>query len=534
LAAFAAFVACGHSTSSSENASNDGGADAGADATNAVGDAGRDAGVDEAGIRGPLTSVLTHHAHLSRDGAYVDPQITKASAANAHLDSSFHATIDGVVYAQTLFVKNGPGGKPAIIAVTEKNKVYALDLLSGATLFSVTLAPPIAEATVQHYTPGNASSDPLGITSTPVIDEAARKIYIGAMTTPDPTGFTMQQKLFAISLDDGSPLSGFPVDISASVPGFDATVQNQRGALALVGGIVYVPYGGFSGDGGNYHGWLIGVDATTGKIKSYYSTAALLGGAWGPSGVAYDGTKLFISTGNTYGATTWGGGEAVLGFSAGPVFSGMTTDYFAPSNWMALDSTDLDVGGSGVLLVDVLAATPSKLAAVFGKNGVVYLLDRDDLGGIGKGNGTTGEGVFSAQFADAISTVAATYKTAKGTYLAINSFTAGVGCPAGQSGTADAILIEPGPPLTAKMAWCADAGGKGGMIATSTDGTSEPIVWVVGSQGDNALHAFDGDTGATIAVTESVGNINRWISPIVVDGRLIVAGDDGVYAFTAR
>ncbi len=519
--ALTAAAACGHSSQGDSGALT-GPPDAGVDS------------VDEAGLRGPLTSVLMHHAHPSRDGAYVDPQITRASAANVHLDSSFHATIDGVVYAQTLFVKSGPGRKPTVIVVTEKNTVYALDLLSGATLFSVVLGTPVSEAVVKHWAPGNASSDPVGITSTPVIDEAARKIYIAAMTTPDPSGFTMEQKLFAISLDNGAPATGFPVDMNKSLPGFDSSVQNQRGALGLVAGVVYVPYGGFSGDGGNYHGWLVGIDAATGAIKNHYVTPAARGGSWGPSGVASDGTRLYISTGNTQGVTTWGGGEAVLSFGAGPVFSGMTTDYFVPSNWQALDSTDLDVGGSGVILVDLPGATPSKLAAAFGKNGVAYVLDRGNLGGLGKGDGAIGEGLWSGQVADAIATVPSTYKTAKGTYMVLNSYTAGVGCPAGQSGTLNAMLLAAGPPVSAKVVWCSEPGGRGGPIATTTDGTSEPVVWVVGSQGDNALHAFDGDTGATIAVTPGVANINRWIAPIVVDGRLIVAGDNAVYAFTAR
>ena len=519
--ALAAAVACGRSSH-------------GDPGLEAPPDAGADGTVpDVAGIRGPLTSVLMHHAHLSRDGAYVEPLITKATAARAHLDSSFHATIDGVVYAQTLFVKNGPGGRPAIIAVTEKNTVVALDLLSGAQLFSVTLGAPVAEAVVKHWSTNNSSSDPLGITSTPVIDEAARRIYVAAMVTPDPSGFTMQQKLFAVSLDDGSPLARFPVDMSQSLPGFDSAVQNQRGALALVGGVVYVPYSGFNGDGGNYRGWLVGVDAATGAIKGHYVTASPRGGSWGPSGVASDGTRLYLSTGNTSGTTTWGGGEAVLSFAPGPVFSGKTTDYFAPSNWQSLDTTDLDVGGSGVLLFDVASATPSKLAAAFGKNGVAYLLDRGDLGGIGTGDGAIGEGGWSGQVADGIANVPATYRTAMGTYVVVNSFSGGVGCPAGQSGSLVALLVSGGP-LRAKVAWCAEAGGRGGVIATTTDGTSEPIVWVVGAQGDNALHAFDGDTGAAIAVTEGVGNINRWIAPIVVDGRVIVAGDNAVYAFTAR
>ena len=76
------------------------------------------------------------------------------------------------------------------------------------------------------------------------------------------------------------------------------------------------------------------------------------GGIWGVGGVASDGTDIFVATGNTVNTNgNWGGGEAVIRFQPGPVFSGSTTDYWAPMNWLSLDNEDADIGGSGPILV---------------------------------------------------------------------------------------------------------------------------------------------------------------------------------------
>ena len=75
------------------------------------------------------------------------------------------------------------------------------------------------------------------------------------------------------------------------------------------------------------------------------------------------------------------GGEAIIRLGPGAKFSGNSADYFTPSNWHQLDDDDADLGGSGPVLFDVPGATPSKLIAALGKNGMAYLLNRDDLGG---------------------------------------------------------------------------------------------------------------------------------------------------------
>src|SRR6185436_2382794 len=113
-----------------------------------------------------------------------------------------------------------------------------------------------------------------------------------------------------------------------------------------------------------------------------WATTVRGGGAWAVGGPASDGTDLFMSTGNTFGAALWAGGESIIRFKSGPTFSGQTEDYFTPTNWPALDTADLDLGSSGPLVVDVPGAQPSKLVMAFGKDGNAYLLDRTNLGGI--------------------------------------------------------------------------------------------------------------------------------------------------------
>jgi hypothetical protein len=246
-----------------------------------------------------------------------------------------------------------------------------------------------------------------------------------------------------------------------------------------------------------------------------------------------------VATGNTgdIGGTpiaTWGGGDAILRFKGTMAFSNQTADYFVPSNWQTLDMQDLDLGGTGPLVVDVPGATPSALVVALGKNGVAYLTDRTNLGGMGKGNGTTGEGVTSKTVAGNMSNAAASYTTAMGVYVVSNTTGAGVGCPGGQSGNLVAFRIGATNPPSINVAWCANNQGRGSPIATTPDGTSQVVVWAIGNTG-NRLHGFDGDTGAMVyaggGANDTVPNVQYFSSPIVANGRIIAAGDNALYAF---
>jgi hypothetical protein len=479
--------------------------------------------------------VLQHHLNGSRDGAYVDPLITRKGAAGIHRDKTFNAPIQGPVYAQPLYINNGPGGKSTLIVATERNAVVALDAATGAPLWTKTLGNPVPRSQLPC---GNI--DPLGITGTPVIDPSSRTLYVAAMTTPDG-GRTKQHLVFALSLDDGSTRAGWPVNVSGLKYGgfsFNPAVQNQRGALLLNSGLLYVPYGGHWGDCGDYHGWVIAIPVADPKNATAWATEGRGGGAWAPGGIATDGRSIFVATGNTFGARTWMGGEAIIRLGLGAKFSGNSADYFTPSNWRQLDDDDADLGGSGPVVFDVPGATPSKLIAALGKNGMAYLLNRDDLGGIAKSNGFRGEGVQSNKVSSGeIINAAAAYKTASSAYVAFQTRGTGVGCPS-RRGNLVALRVGASAPPSITVAWCANNMGGGSPIATTTDGRSEPIVWTVGTGASNRLHAFDGESGELLfaggAQEEQMSRVQNFQTPIVVNGRIFVAANDQVYAFTIR
>ncbi len=470
-------------------------------------------------------SVLEYHNGPKRLGVYIDPALTKAAARSLHLDPSFRAHIKGAVYAQLLYVAQG-SGKGIIIAASEENEVAAFDALTGKTIWKRSLGVPVP---LSKLPCGNIN--PLGITGTPVMDRSSGTIYLDAMTTPDG-GATKRHLVYALSVKNGSVVHGWPVDVSARARhgkiAFDSSVQNQRGALALVKGMVYVPYGGFFGDCGHYRGWLIGIGASKPASLKAWATASIGGGSWAPGGVASEGGRLFISTGNTIGAGRWSGGEAVLRFGAGPVFSGKRADYFTPENWKKLDEADADLGGAGPILLDLRRRDGKtyRLVVALGKDGKIYLLNRDNLGGMG------GQMAAVRVSSSKIIGAAAAYTTARGTYVVFKG--KGIHCPRGQSGGLTAVRLVAGPGLSVKTAWCADQHGMGSPMVTTTDGHSNAIVWSVGAEGDNRLHGFDGDTGRVIysgGKGAAIGLVRRYQTPILAGGRIYVAADGVIKAF---
>ncbi len=473
-------------------------------------------------------SVLEHHKRATRDGHYVDRAFTRAAAARLHRDPSFHAPLRGPAYAQPLYwTASGPAEKDLLLVATEQNEVAAFDASTGAPIWRQSLGPPVP---LRHLPCGNI--DPLGITGTPVVDPASRTLFVDAMTTPDG-GRTKRHVIAALSIDDGSMRRGWPVDVASVRAGsvrFNPAVQNQRGALALLGGTVYVPYGGHFGDCAEYHGWVVGVPVRDPASPRAWATRARGGGIWAPGGIASDGTALYAATGNTFGATAWNDGEAVIRFRPGPVFSEQPGDFFAPASWPALDRTDQDLGGSGALLLDLPGGKPSELVVALGKDGYAYLIDRHRMGGVG--------GAVAARRVSAggIINAPAAYATDSGTYVAFKG--SGLDFPRGQAGNLVAIKIGAAAPPTVSVAWCAEQHGAGSPIATTTDGRSDTIVWSVGAEGDNRLRGFDGESGRVIfdggAPGDRMSLVRRYQSPIVAKGRIFVAGDNELYAFTLR
>jgi hypothetical protein len=462
-------------------------------------------------------NVTQYHNHENRDGLYIDPAFTRTAAAALKRDTNFLGTVSGNIYAQPLYIEDGPGGKAMVITVTESNNVYALDASNGTILWQRHVGQPVPRVNLPC---GNI--DPMGITGTPVVDLLSRTLFFDAMTTPDG-GTTKKHLIFALNVDTGTTNSGWPVDLNATVSFgtnvFNSTVQGERSALALSGGNVYSTYGGHAGDCGNYFGWLVGIPINDPSTVQAWATSIRGGGSWSVGGVASDGVDLFMATGNTFGATTWGGGESIIRFTGDAHFTGQTNDFWTPTNWPSLDMTDKDLGGSGALIVDVPGATPSQLILALGKDGNAYLLNRTNLGGISaplhQRNVSSGS----------IIQAAVTYQTALGVYVVFCANTSQLA----------AYRVSPTSPPTLTSAWTVSQGGRGSPFVTSTDGSNNVVVWGIGAGSDQRLHGFDGDTGAVVfnggGANELMAGTHGFQTAIAARGRIFVATDRKIYAF---
>src|SRR2546421_12472250 len=211
-------------------------------------------------------NVVQEQNNLSRDGLYIDSAFTPSAAANVTRDLNFNGTISGNVYAQPLYIENGPGGAAMVIVVTESNNVYALNSFTGTVIWQRNIGPPVTSG----LPCGNIS--PLGISGTPVVDLASRSLFIDAMID----GATKKHFIFSLNVDTGATNPSWPVDVNATASyngiTFTSLVQNERGGLALVNGIVYVAWSGDLGDCGTYHGWDVGLPTNNPSTVGAWAT----------------------------------------------------------------------------------------------------------------------------------------------------------------------------------------------------------------------------------------------------------------------
>jgi hypothetical protein len=234
----------------------------------------------------------------------------------------------------------------------------------------------------------------IGITGTPVIDPASGTLYVVAKTKEVTGGNTSYlQRLHALDIATGAEKLGGPVVIQASVPGngagsqgsrvaFDPLLQNQRPALTLSNGVVYV---GFAAHGNPavYHGWVLGYNATTlNQVLAFNTTPnARAGGVWqAGGGLAVDsGGYVYFATGNgTFDVDTGGidYGDSILKINS----AGAVQDYFTPHDQLFMDSQDIDLGSGGVVLLPDQGGSLPHLLVTAGKAGTIYLINRDIMG----------------------------------------------------------------------------------------------------------------------------------------------------------
>jgi hypothetical protein len=333
-----------------------------------------------------------------------------------------------------------------------------------------------------------------------------------------------------LSLKDGAILPGWPIDVadvlSANGRTFEPRVQNQRGALAILDGGLYVPFSGHLGDCGNYHGWVVGISLRDPHDAVSWQTRARGGGIWAQGGVTVVGRDLFFATGNTFGAREWSDGEAVLRVGPDLRRSEDKRNFFTPSDWHELDQLDADLGGSNPVPLDVPGANGAQeLMLALGKDRKAYLLDRGNLGGIG------GQLASATVARVRIITAPTVYPVGDSTFVAFES--PGTQCPNAQSDDGLTVLRIAGEsPPTMTTAWCGAVRGRGSAMVTTTDGKANPIVWIPGAEGDNRLHGFKGDTGEKLFTSEPLAGLRHFQTLIATQDRLYVGADGRVYAFS--
>lgn len=298
----------------------------------------------------PAAAWPTYHGNNRRTG------VSSAAALKAPLHRAWSKALDGAVYAQPIVV-----GQRLIVA-TENDTVYALRRDDGHVIWRHHLGTAVPQSQLPC---GNV--DPTGITGTPAYDRASGTIFVVTETTGS------HHTLRALNWQNGNVRWQRSMDVLSSR---DRTAQQQRGALLVANGRVYVPFGGRYGDCGNYVGYIVGVP-TNGRGSSvhYAVPTDREAGMWAPPGpvLTRAGSDLYIASGN--GAATRGrydGSDSVIQLGAGL----SRKAFFAPSTWGSDNSQDLDLGSSSPV---PLAGSGTIVMA--GKRGTVYLLD--GLHGIG-------------------------------------------------------------------------------------------------------------------------------------------------------
>ncbi len=471
--------------------------------------------------------MLERNNHASRDGHFVQPTLTPNAVAKFALDTDFAANFAGNVWASPLYLANGPGGTGLFFAATTGNDVLAIDETTGSVVWKTNLgASPTATGA------GCGGIHPLGIVSTPVIDAASRTIYVANALGTD---HIEKHQVHALGVDDGKERAGFPIDVNGMTSGeqtFDPPPENQRSALSLVNGILYVAYGGHVGDCGAYHGWVVSIDTAAPSKRGAWATLGQGEGIWAAGGLASDGKSVFAVTGNnTLLATdrTQMDSEEVVRLTGLSEFTRSNDNFFYPDNWQQMDAKDTDFGSSNPIYMTMPGSPAQHYLAAVAKDGHLYLLDPEKLGG----PGGQLDDFQLAVGGGSVHTSPAAYTTSQGAHFVLSTDGATL-CPkGGASGSVVLSVLLAGSPPVPSIEWCAPISDtKTGPIATTTDGEANATVWYVDS---GKLTAVDGETGKTVYTsTESCDGVRQWTSAIAVKGRLVVGADNHLCSWSAH
>jgi hypothetical protein len=505
-----------------------GGQSAGAGGGSGPGTGGAAQGTGGIGPVDTAQSVLERNKHPSRDGNFVQPLLTKAMAAKMSPDPGFAGVYQGAMWNVPLYMENGPANKGAFFVATMNNDVVAFDEAAGATVWTKNLAP------VAQGAPCGGPYSSVGIFGTPVIDAASRTLFVVVPVGPQGiTAFVVH----ALSVDDGQERSGWPIDVSTVIPGFAPAKHNQRGALSLVNGILYIPFGGHWGDCNPYQGRVLAIDIKDPTKTGNWATSGERAAIWAAGGMASDGDGVFAVTGD--GARAGGGthqptgdkdSEAVIRVTGMALVDRSDANYYYPARWETMDRLDSDFGSNSPVFIQIPGSPQAGYVVAAAKDGHMYFLDSKHLGGM---DGHLFD-LDVSNGAMSLHTALSSYATAAGVYVVLST-DQGASCPGGDGGKA--IISVSVPVVAGKLkptvAWCATQSSTVvSPIATTTDGKSDAIVWYM--NGAN-LVGVDGDTGLPIVTTAGAcPGVMRWTSPIAAKGRLLVGGNGKLCSWSPK
>ncbi len=553
--------------------------------------------------------VLSYHGDSGSSGLQTaETTLTPENVSVYTFGKVFSRPVDGQVYAEPL-VKSGvnitvgtdPGVHDVVFVATENDSLYAIDAGSGNVLWQTSFINPAqGVTTVSPVDVGSSDISPqIGITSTPVIDASTNVIYVLAMTKVVSNGDTNDphfvQTLHAIDLSTGAEALGGPVVVAdtsynkttdtytynsgpyvvgtgngaISVNGesrvyYNALRQNQRPALTLDHGTVYIASASFS-DTDPYHGWVLGYNAANLALTGVLNTTpnGSRGGIWQSGGkLAADANgNLYFETGNgTFGdgsanpplnaqgfPVSGNYGESFLKIAPDPTTSPSNpnvngwglkvVDYFTPHDQKLLTDVDADLGSTGTtLLPDYAGATIApgvrqQLLVGSGKLGRIYVLDRNNMG---KFDPTTDHIVqeIVTPLKGAFGTGAYFFGTAA--YFAGTMYYVD-----GYDGMAKAFTLANGhlyPTPSSRSA--ASYNIIGATPTISSNGTSNAIVWTLDKQ-TNALHAYDAsnlgrelyNSNQAPGFRDALGLAVKFTVPTVANGRVYAGSSNALVAY---
>ena len=470
--------------------------------------------------------VLTQHNDNARTGANLrEAALTPANVNKASFGMLFKRMVDDQLYTQPLLVTGvevSGGTHDVVYVTTVNNSVYAFDANDAdakAPIWHVNFGTP---ANV-HSTNFNCldMNGQMGIVGTPVIDKARGVLYVVALTRAGAqngphTGFT--QRLHALDLATGADLPESPVVIAAE--DFNALMQNQRPALMLANGMVYVGYASHC-DREPYHGYLMAYDAKTlRQVGVFNSSPTGTEASFWQSGQG----PAADTEGNVYAVTGNGSWDGVRNFSES--FLKFTPqlkllDWFTPTNHVALDIKDNDLDSSGATLIP-----GTHLVMGGGKQGVLYTLDTRKLGKLGDENAIQH---FQATASHLHSLVY--WESDKAGHLLYVW---------GQRDKAKVYKLEGEKLIETPVAMreLPNEGHPGAMLSLSANGGKDGILWAaIHATGDSwhesrpgVLHAYDAEdirrelwNSLEMPARDDCGEYSKMAPPTVANGRVYLA-----------